>query len=263
MDIVKTGLIDFVRSSSKNSGLIKSEYHDNGKRVIYSSGVDFAPCNGVIEKIAEDDINEQQIDEVVNLFHSKQLPFVWWSNNKILEAKGFQYGGVMKGVTLNIANSALNAPIPPAGLKIKVVETEQELYLFSKLIIECFGVPTQALPQYVSMSNYGMKQKEQMHYLAYMNGVPVSTATLATNQTTAGIWNCGTLPEYRRQGIGTALCFAVLSEAKKRNYHEVMAVLMPSGMAWGVFRNFAFKEVCNLPFYVFGNAPEGSVVSSQ
>jgi ribosomal protein S18 acetylase RimI-like enzyme len=75
---------------------------------------------------------------------------------------------------------------------------------------------------------------------------------LATCPASAGIWSLSTLPEFRKNGVGSALVSAALAEAKKRKYDQVMAILMPKGMAWGLFTKLGFKEVCKFPFYVYG-----------
>ena len=88
--------------------------------------------------------------------------------------------------------------------------------------------------------------------MAYLNGVPVGTATLSVSSSSAGIWNLATLPEHRKHGIGGALVHAALVEAKKRQYDQVMAILMPKGLAWGLFTKLGFQAVCEFPFYIYG-----------
>ncbi len=68
----------------------------------------------------------------------------------------------------------------------------------------------------------------------------------------SGFWNLTTLPEYRKQGIGLSLVHAALVEAQRRKHSEVMAILMPKGMAWGLFAKLGFQEVVRFPFYVYG-----------
>jgi GNAT superfamily N-acetyltransferase len=64
------------------------------------------------------------------------------------------------------------------------------------------------------------------------------------------------LSEYRKQGIGGALVHAALLESQKWNCKQAMAILMPKGMAWGLFTKLGFEEVCAFPFYVFGISSE-------
>jgi ribosomal protein S18 acetylase RimI-like enzyme len=92
--------------------------------------------------------------------------------------------------------------------------------------------------------------------MAYLNETLVGTATLSVSPSSAGIWNLATLPEHRKHGIGAALVHAALVEAKKRQYDQVMAILMPKGLAWGLFTKLGFKPVCEFPFYVYGVSAE-------
>ncbi len=249
--VIMMGLIDFFRSASEANSLPLSDFQEQSERVVYSSGIDYAPCNGALEK-NETSLKQHDVHEIVKFFNSKKLPFVWWTNNKILETQGFQFGGIMKGILLDTAKSKPILPAAPSGVRIKIVDTEQELTAFSRIIADCFGFNSHVEQQYTSMSRAVMDRKEQIHFLAYVNDIPVSTATLTTLPKSAGIWNCATLPEYRKKGIGTFLCSAASMHALKMNYQQLMAVLMPKGLAWGLFHNLGYKEVSSLPFYVYG-----------
>lgn len=249
---IMMGLIEFFRSASEKSSLPRSDFRDNDQRTLYSTGIDYAPCNGIIEK-KEAGLKHNDVKEAVNFFSKKNLPFVWWSSDTFLETQGFQFGGTMKGIALDIKNSIPASHALP-GVKVKVVNTEQELNAFCKVIAECFGFTSDIESQYARMSKLAMDKKEQVHFLAYVDDVPVSTATLTTLPKSAGIWNCATLPMYRKKGIGTFLCSLATKQAKEMNYHDVMAILMPKGLAWGPFNKLGFREVSSLPFYVYGAA---------
>lgn len=86
--------------------------------------------------------------------------------------------------------------------------------------------------------------------------MPVGIATLSISPSSAGIWNLATLPEHRKHGIGGALVHAALMEAKKRQHDQVMAILMPKGLVWGLFAKLGFEAVCEFPFYVYGVSAE-------
>jgi ribosomal protein S18 acetylase RimI-like enzyme len=254
-NVVILGLIDFYRSSSAKSPLPRSDFHDDTKRVMYSSGIDFAPCNGIIEK-DKTEIGNEEIKDAVRFFASRKLPFVWWTGDRSLESEGFQFGGTMKGIALDTSKPMTPAMshLPPPGVNIKIVESEEELSDFCKVIAECFGFNSEIEKQYEKVSKIAMDQKEQVHFIAYVDEKAVSTATLTTLPGSCGIWNCATLPAYRKQGIGTALCAMASVHALELNYREVMAVLMPKGMAWGLFHQLGYEEVSSLPFYVYGAA---------
>ena len=253
-DVIMMGLIEFFRSTSEKSSLSRSEFKDNSERIIYSTGIDYAPCNGVIEK-SKDHLKHHDVNEIINFFNLKQLPFVWWSNNDFLETQGFQFGGTMKGISLDITGSKFESITSLSNVEVRVLSTEQDLIAFCKIIADCFGFNLEVETQYRKISKIAMDRNQQMHFLAYVDGIPVSTATLTTLPKSAGIWNCATLPTYRKRGIGTFLCSVIYEQAKAMNYQEIMAILMPKGLAWGLFNKLGYKEVSTLPFYIYGTSP--------
>lgn len=209
-----------------------------------------------MEKDGKRVLTEEEIDRAVEHFSSKNLPFMWWSSAKILETKGFQFGGVFTGIALDISQGIPSNPSASSDLKIKIVQSDSELEFFTNLAANAFALSPKATEQWLALNDSVMKKDEQVHFMAYLNGVPVGTATLSVAPSSAGIWNLATLPEYRKHGIGGALVHAALVEAKKRLHNQVMAILMPKGMAWGLFTKMGFKAVCEFPFYIYGASAE-------
>ena len=251
----KTKLIDFVRSVSEKSPMPLSGFQDLPERVLYSSGINFATCNGVIEKQGAP-LTPHDLDEVIRFFDAKKLPFIWWTKDPFLETQGFQFGGVMTGISLNTAEINTLFPSPPANVELKMVRTEEDLHLFCQVIADCCAFPLELKEQYERVSKIAMDRKEQIHLLAYSNGIPVATASLAIASNSAKIHNCTTLPSYRNKGIGTFLCSTASVEAKKRNYSQVIAITMPKGMASGLFKKLGYQKISTLPFYVYGASPD-------
>jgi len=193
---------------------------------------------------------------MIGYFGSKGFPFIWWSAAHILETKGFQFGGNLTGITLDISKALPLKPAISSDLKITIVQSDFEIESFTDLAGGAFDLNPKAIEQWLAVNDPVMKKGEQVHFIAYLNKTPVGTATLSASQSSAGIWNLATKPEYRKQGIAGALVHAALIEAKKRQYQQVMAILMPKGMAWGLFTKMGFKPVCEFPFYVYGVSAE-------
>jgi GNAT superfamily N-acetyltransferase len=259
MDLLQTvlqGRLEFFRSTALHHSLTCPDFHETPKCFMYSSGIPFAPCNGIIEKNESQKLSEQDIEEAIQFFNAKKLPFIWWSSEKILENKGFQFGGILKGIALDISENLPTHPSLP-HFKVKLVQTDEELKNFTQVVLQSFGLDNSLFSSFLKSFTSGYKKGEQLHFLGYDRDIPASCLTLSTCSQSAGIWSAGTLPEYRRRGLFTALSQAALIEAKKRQYKQVMAILMPKGMAWGPFQQLGFEEVCNFPFYVYGtNASE-------
>lgn len=256
LQTVLQGRLDTFRSGAFCSPLDQADFKDTQQNIVYAWGMDYAPGNGVIEKDGNHIPTETEIDRTIAYFSDKNLPFIWWTSAKVLETKGFQYGGILTGIALDISKEVPQKPSTSSDLKIKIVQSEEDLDSFTELAASAFAMNANATKQWRALNASVMKSGEQIHFLAYLDGIPVGTATLSVLPTSAGIWSLATLPEYRKHGVGGALVHAALIEAKKRQYDQVMAILMPKGMAWGLFMKLGFKEVCEFPFYVYGISAE-------
>lgn len=250
------GRFDTFRSGSVCSPLPEADFKETSQNCIYAWGMDYVCGNGVVEKNANRVPTEEEIDQVIQYFSSKNLPFMWWTSAKILETKGFQFGGILTGIALDISQGVPSKSAASSDLKIKIVRSDSELKAFTELAANAFAMNPKATEQWLALNDSVMKKDEQVHFIAYLNEIPVGTATLSIAPSSAGIWNLATLPEHRKHGIGGALVHAALVEAKKRHHDQVMAILMPKGMAWGLFTKMGFKAVCEFPFYIYGVSAE-------
>lgn len=78
-------------------------------------------------------------------------------------------------------------------------------------------------------------------YLGYSNGRPVATAATITQGNTATLEFVSTLPEYRRQGAGTAVCLRALRDLQERQTRTV--TLRSSTEGYGLYRKLGFQPV--------------------
>jgi ribosomal protein S18 acetylase RimI-like enzyme len=252
---VLQGRLDMFLTSAICSPLPEAGLKKTSQNSVYAWGVDYVCGNGVIENDGSRIPTEKEIDQTIQYFSAKKLPFMWWTSAKILETKGFQFGGILTGIALDISQGvSLPSPTVP-DLNIKIVHTESELRAFRDVAVDAFAMNAKAAEQWLALNDSIMKRGEQIHFIAYLNEVPVGTATLSVSSS-AGIWNLATAPNYRKHGIGGALVQVALVEAKKRQYSRVMAILMPKGLAWGLFTKLGFQAVCEFPFYVYGVSAE-------
>lgn len=250
------GRFDTFRSGSVCSPLPEADFKETSQNCVYAWGMDYVCGNGVIEYDGNRIPTEEEIDQAIQYFSSKHLPFMWWTSAKVLETKGFQFGGVLTGIALDISQGVPTTLPTSSDLKIQIVQTESELKAFTNLAADAFAMNPKATEQWLALNDSVMKKEEQIHFMAYFNGVLVGAATLSVSPSSAGIWNLATLSEHRKHGIGGALVHAALIEAKKRQYDQVMAILMPKGLAWGLFTKLGFQAVCEFPFYIYGVSSE-------
>lgn len=86
-----------------------------------------------------------------------------------------------------------------------------------------------------------------IHFIAKKNGTIVAAASLFLHEEIAGLYNLAVLPEYRKQGIGTALHYARLNEAKNRGYKY--ATLQATPMAAALDSSLGFETHSELSIY--------------
>lgn len=90
-------------------------------------------------------------------------------------------------------------------------------------------------------------QEKFVHFIARDNGKIVASATLYLHDDSAGLYNLSVLPERRKQGIGTALHYARLNEARTRGYKY--ATLQATPMASKLGESLGFKTQSELSIY--------------
>ena len=73
----------------------------------------------------------------------------------------------------------------------------------------------------------------------------------------AGLSSVATVPEARRQGIGTAVTLHLLEQARAMGYR--IGVLFSSDMAVGVYRKLGFREYRKGSFYVWTANPSTAI----
>jgi GNAT superfamily N-acetyltransferase len=246
---VNQGMREFLSMCATGSPLVGADLRRLGKHLLYASGLDYAPCNGIL---AEGPLSQQQLQESTDYFRARNVPFVCWSNQTDLESSGFQFGGVMKGIGLDLSGwQPLQLERLPE-LEIIAVESGDEMASWSRLVTETFAMAPHVNAQFQQLLEQLAQQQQMVNLLAKWNGVAVATVSLSIGSPIAGLWNGATHPDYRRRGILTALLQTALLEAKQRGQHQAMAILMPKGMARGSCQRIGFCDVNDWPFYVHG-----------
>ena len=67
------------------------------------------------------------------------------------------------------------------------------------------------------------------------------------SETSAGFYDVGVLEKERNRGIGSAMMTHALQLARERGARQ--AVLLASGMGYGMYRRVGFQEVCKIAYW--------------
>jgi len=121
----------------------------------------------------------------------------------------------------------------PVGFSIKQVTTLEEMQVFVDLFDKAHtGAPDEPygkLPREYGESlllffQHPPTDRTVLHYLGSMNNKPVGYATLIYAGRFAGIYNVGTIPQYRRKGIASALTLRAVTDALKDGVQIVFLI---------------------------------------
>jgi ribosomal protein S18 acetylase RimI-like enzyme len=96
---------------------------------------------------------------------------------------------------------------------------------------------------------YGFdSNSDWQHYIGLLNGQPVAWGSVFYATGVAGVYAVGTLPEARRQGIGSAITLQGLLDARTKGYR--VGVLQSSQMGYNMYRRLGFESCFDIKTYV-------------
>lgn len=133
----------------------------------------------------------------------------------------------------------------PPKVEISIIKNGGELSDWIIPVQVAFQLDEKATSQY----RYCLEQTKDkfVHFIAKDQEKIVAAATLYLHDEIAGFYNLAVLPEYRKQGIGTALHYARLNEARIRGYAH--ATLQATPMASALDGSLGFKTESELSIF--------------
>jgi GNAT superfamily N-acetyltransferase len=84
------------------------------------------------------------------------------------------------------------------------------------------------------------------HYVGWLDGSPVGTATVFLGAGVAGVYFVMTVPEARRRGIGAAITYGALCAAGEVAEYGVLG---SSEAGRPVYERLGFREYCTIELY--------------
>jgi GNAT superfamily N-acetyltransferase len=193
---------------------------------------------------------DQAILETITWFKDRNAPFFFWWTGKDtrpddlgerLMAHGFSV--FEKDAPAMVAEiDQLNWSNPrPTELHLAPITNDEQLVQWKQTFIEAFGVPEFAGQAWVDATRaVGIGQTPWHLLLGTLNAEPVCCGLLYCGGGVAGLLGLGTLPAYRRKGIGSAMQLERLRIARELGYHY--AVLFASEMGYSPYLKLGFKD---------------------
>jgi ribosomal protein S18 acetylase RimI-like enzyme len=223
----------------------------------YFTGIPFPMVNGVVRPRFPAESADAGIDAFIEHARRRKVPMLWHVTpgsepedlGKRLEARGFQPGGQVPGMAIDL--STVTAEELPPGLTISAVRDEADARHVARLLCQCFGMPSwlqESWERIVLIEGVNDDATFQS-YLGWVDGEPVAVSGVAYMAGVAGLYNIGTLAEFRGRGIGRAITLAPIVDARARGYR--IGILHASDMGFPVYRNLGFETYCEIQLYAW------------
>lgn len=237
-----------------------AELHEDKELTWFLTG-QHGPNGVLLTNFDTDDTQaiEARIEETIRYFQQHQLAHFGWTIGptsyppdlpNLLEEYHFQHHD-----TTCCMMTETTAPRPPlempAGLRITEVGTLAELAQKCRVEMICFENTEEVGQNYQHVytdSGFGAG-KAWHHYIGWLNGEAVAVAAILLHAGIAGVYGIGTLPQARRQGIGTAMVQHLLAEIARMDY--AVAILSPSELSQRIYQRLGFRECCQLYHYTY------------
>ena len=239
-----------------------AEIHDDPDMLWTITDIPFGMFNTVMRAQLTPESADAAIKATIARCGARNVPMAWFTGPVMrpanlpayLEAHGFTGGD---GSCMALDLLAMSEDLPaPRGLMIEHVSDGETLKQWCHAMIAGFGIPEfvegASLDCFTSVG-FGGRLPLRL-YLGRLKGGPVATSMLLLGAGVAGIYCVATIPEARRQGIGTAMTLAPLREARALGYR--VGILDASDMGFGVYHNIGFREVCRRSQYIWRSAAE-------
>ncbi len=238
--------------------------HEDAGLTWYESGIRGAMDNGVMRTRLRPDEADRRIEQTQAYFAERDLPLIWWGGPARtptdlaarLEAHGFVSLGDDPGMASDLHALVENLPAP-RGLSIERVADDESLTEWIVALRVANGGAAPSLPlsaRTITLNrpaSYALDDPYRL-YLARLDGRPVATAALQVAAGVAGLYCVATVPQARRQGIGSAIVLASLRDARAAGYR--VGVLGASPMGYGVYRRLGFEQYCVLQSHTWDPA---------
>ena len=167
-----------------------------------------------------------------------------------LQARGFAPVGEDRNMAIDLRTMNKKLPARPE-LVIQEITNIETLKIHRDISMRGFDSTLEGAQTYYDtyvVNGFGSGTSWH-HYTAWLHDTPVGIASLLLHAGIAGIYGVTTLPEARKQGIGTALTRHTMLVAHSFGYR--IAILAPSQMGLSLYRALGFQEMGMTYYYLW------------
>jgi hypothetical protein len=188
------------------------------------------------------------VAESLALLRKHDVPGTWHVGPSMrisgaeLTTAGFMAAGSEPGMAVRIQELVPPPAVP--GLSLTRVSDDEALAVWEATLGQGFGEGEKEARWVASVYRKLGYGDPWRHYLGWLDGAPVATATVFLGAGVAGVYFVMTVPEARRRGIGAAITYGAL-----RGAGAEYAVLGSSSAGRSVYERLGFQKYCTIDLY--------------
>lgn len=218
------------------------------------SGLPFPLFNGVYRSRLKGHTADEAVERFTHELDRRGLPGFWWVSpiaqphdlaSRLL-AKGFQPVGEMPAMALDLER--MTPAATPANIRVVRVRDQAMLDAWIRITSDGSDFPPPVARALIERDQSTLSP-ELWRYLGLLDGEPVAASSIGLTDGVAGLYAVATLPEYRRQGLGTAVTQVPLQEAQKLGFK--VAVLQATQAGYPVYKRLGFVDVAPIGLYLW------------
>lgn len=242
--------------------VLGAEIHNQAELLWFFSGMPFHMANGIARAHFPFDRINEIFEERLKQLTQPRIPLAWLVGpstyptdlGNYLQSHGWMRDDA-PGMAVDLHSLSKQPPLPP-HLTVERVHDSEMLKTWLRIMTVGSEIPDKVLSLLLDVvARHTFKDTPDVHYyLGKLDGEPIATSLLFLGGGVAGIYNVATLPEGRRQGIGSALTVIPLLEARRQGYR--IGILQSTPMGLNLYRRLGFREYCLFSAYFW--SPETS-----
>lgn len=157
---------------------------------------------------------------------------------KRLEARGMPGGPAGNWLWCDLSALGASPPIPD---RFRIEQVRDDTMLAEWVQVSEAGFGTGLDIYYDAYARHGYGQDAfSLHYTGYLDDVPVTSGTLLDAGGCASIYDVSTPPEFRHQGFGGAITYALMQKIRSRGYADTW--IWSSDMAKSLYQMLGYVD---------------------
>ena len=138
-------------------------------------------------------------------------------------------------------------------IQVKRVNDTADMDVFSHVQAAGFAQKPEDYEQWhpwLRAANHrNLNRDDQAFYIGYMNDNPVGTALIVRTGNLAGIYAVATIPNFRKQGVGSSVMSRAISDARSMDSEAITLQVVEGSYAESLYKKLGFKTAFNTSIF--------------